>query len=74
MKISVKIKPGSSKPGVSVDEGNGYVVKTSARPVGGNANLEMIEILAKHFKVPKRSVGIVAGHKSRNKIVEINDK
>ena len=43
---------------------------TSA-PEKGKANLELIRKLAKHFKVSSSQVKIVAGLKSRDKVVEI---
>ena len=72
MKVSVSIKPGSKIPGISIDKGEKYIIRTSARPVDGRANLEMIDILADYFKVPKGKINILSGHKSRNKIVEID--
>ena len=40
-------------------------------PVKGEANLEIIKKIAKHLKIPKSNVKIVAGEKSRDKVVEI---
>jgi uncharacterized protein (TIGR00251 family) len=42
-----------------------------AKPVKGEANLEIIKKIAKHFGIPKSNVRIIAGEKSRDKIVEI---
>ena len=42
-----------------------------AKPVKGEANLEIIKKIAKHFGIPKSNVRIVAGEKSRDKIVEV---
>ncbi len=42
-----------------------------AKPVKGEANLEVIKKIAKHFGIPKSNVRIVAGEKSRDKIVEV---
>ena len=47
------------------------VVYLHARPHDGEANKSLIAVLAKHFGVPKSSVKIVLGQKSRTKIVEI---
>ncbi len=40
-------------------------------PVKGEANLEIIKKIAKHLGMPKSNVKIVAGKKSRDKIVEV---
>jgi uncharacterized protein (TIGR00251 family) len=42
-----------------------------AKPVKGEANLEIIKKIAKHLGMPKSRVKIVAGEKSRDKIVEV---
>ena len=42
-----------------------------AKPVKGEANLEVIKKIAKHFGISKSNVRIVAGEKSRDKVVEV---
>ena len=42
-----------------------------AKPVKGEANLEIIKKIAKHLDISKSNVRIVAGEKSRDKIVEV---
>ena len=42
-----------------------------AKPVKGEANLEIIKKIAKHFGIPKSRVKIVSGEKSREKIIEV---
>ena len=45
-----------------------------AKPVKGEANLEIIKKIAKHLDVPKSYVRIVAREKSRDKIVEVTQQ
>lgn len=52
-------------------EGNKIIVGLTSMPEKGKANLELIKKLAKYFKVSSSQVKIVAGLKSRKKIVEI---
>lgn len=42
-----------------------------ARPIKGEANAEIVKKIAKHFGVPRSDVRIVAGKRSREKIVEV---
>ena len=42
-----------------------------AKPVKGEANLEIIKKIAKHFGISKSSVRIMAGEKSRDKVVKV---
>jgi uncharacterized protein YggU (UPF0235/DUF167 family) len=39
--------------------------------VKGEANKEIIKKLSKHFKIPVSHIQIKSGHKSKQKIVEI---
>ena len=50
-----------------------YRVKLRAKPIKGEANRELIVVLANHFKLPKSSIRIIRGEHSKNKIVEISD-
>jgi uncharacterized protein YggU (UPF0235/DUF167 family) len=57
------------KDHVEINDGHidiGIMVK----PVKGEANLEIIRKIAKHFKMPKSNVNIVAGEKSQDKVIE----
>jgi uncharacterized protein (TIGR00251 family) len=71
MKITVLVKPNARKDEVSVREDGVYVGRVSVPPVEGRANERLIEVLAEHFKKPKRSVEILVGARGKNKIVEI---
>ena len=51
--------------------GNHITIGITAKPVGGEANKEIIKKLAKHFGVSSANVAIKSGHKSKEKIVEI---
>lgn len=46
-------------------------VSVGSAPVDGQANEELIEIMAKHFDVPKSKISIVRGLKGRFKVLEI---
>ena len=71
MKISVTVKPNSKKEGV-VPLGEGaFTVRVAAPPVEGKANARVIELLARHFGVPKSRVSIARGALGKRKIVEI---
>lgn len=43
-----------------------------SKPIKGQANMEIIKKLAKHFRVSSRLVKIKSGHKSQEKIIEIS--
>lgn len=68
MKLSVKVKPNSSKS--EFDEKNSLVYLKSV-PQENKANIELIKLLAKHFKVSSSQVKIIKGLSSREKIIRI---
>jgi uncharacterized protein len=47
-------------------------VRIAAPPVDDAANLELIRLLAKSFRLPRQAVEIVAGSRSKNKVVRIH--
>lgn len=51
--------------------GNHITIGVTAKPVGGEANKEIIKKLSKHFGVSSSNIVIKSGHKSKEKIIEI---
>ena len=50
---------------------NQIIVGIKSMPVKGEANKEIIKKLAKHFKISSSMIQIKSGHKSRQKIIQI---
>ena len=71
MKISVFVKPNSKKGDLVEVAPGGLIVFLRAKAVDGAANQALIKVLAGHFGVAKSCVTIVAGQRSRHKIVEV---
>jgi uncharacterized protein (TIGR00251 family) len=71
MKLSIKVKPNSRKNEVERAEDGTFTVFVTDPPAEGKANEKLIELLSEYLKKPKRCISIVAGFKSKNKIVEI---
>jgi uncharacterized protein (TIGR00251 family) len=71
VKISVKVKPKSSKNEVVLQEDGSYLVRLTSPPVEGKANYQLLELLAEHFNKPKRGITILKGMKGHLKVVEI---
>ena len=47
-------------------------VRLQAPPADGRANRELLEVVARHFGVPKSKVGLVRGHTSREKWISVD--
>ena len=67
-KVSVEF----NKNFLSVEK-NQITIGIKTRPVKGEANKEIIKKLAKHFKVSTSVIQIKSGHKSNQKIIQIQD-
>lgn len=75
MKISVKVKtnstPASGKPRV-IKDGEIYELYLKSSPIEGQANKEIVGLLADYFDVCKSQITILRGRKSKTKIIEIS--
>ena len=70
-KISVFVKPHAKKENVAQLPDGDYQVSVHAPAHDGKANRAVIELLSRHFSLPKARIKIVRGHSSRRKLVEI---
>ncbi len=48
-----------------------YHIYTPKKPIKGEANRDIIEMIADEFKVPKGSIELIKGEKSRVKLFKI---
>lgn len=71
MILDLHVQPGAARSEFAGMHGERLKVRLAARAVDGKANEALIEFLAEHYKVPRSSVRITAGFKSRRKRVEI---
>ena len=70
-KYLVTVKPGSSQEKVIETTPGELVVYLRAKPHDGEANTALIKLLSRHFRVPKTSICVVRGAKSRVKMIEL---
>jgi uncharacterized protein len=72
MKINIRVVPRASRQEIKTE--NGVLKVYLTRPaIDGEANIQLIEVLAEHFKVKKYEIEIAQGHRSRNKVIRIED-
>ena len=69
MKYSITVKPGSSQEKI-IETDNSLTIYLRAKAHDGEANDALIKLLSKYFNVPKTSIKIIRGAKSRTKIIE----
>ena len=70
MRLAVRVIPRSSRNSIEWEQET-LKVRLTAPPVDGAANQALIALLAERLGLPKRSISIVSGLTSRQKIVEI---
>ena len=73
MKVEVWVKAGARQTWIHPRDGGSYEVSVKERPTDGKANEAVIEVLARHFKVPKRDISLLQGASSRRKLFAINN-
>lgn len=69
-KLSIRVTPKASANRIKIEEGQVRVYVTCI-PEDGKANEEVIKLLAKQLKIPKSSLEIIQGHKSRDKVIRL---
>jgi uncharacterized protein len=67
----VHVVPRASRSEVAGEHNGSLRIRVAAAPVDGAANKEVIELLAKTFKVSRSAVRILSGHTGRLKQVSI---
>lgn len=72
MILEVHVQPGASRSEFAGKHGERIKIRLAAPPVEGKANAALIEFLAAHYGVPRRSVRIQSGLRSRRKRVVID--
>jgi uncharacterized protein (TIGR00251 family) len=73
VRFKLKVIANASHSEIIAQENGDWKVKVQAPPEDGKANKAVIQLLAKHFKVPKNRIQIIAGEKSPQKIIEVFD-
>ena len=71
VRVDIEVKVRASRSRVLGIKANRLSVALAAPPVDGAANAALIETLAEHFGLSRRQVRLIAGERSRRKVVEI---
>jgi uncharacterized protein len=70
--IDIRVIPRAGRSGLAGTRGDALLVRLHAPPVEGAANTELIAVIATALDVPRRSVSIVNGERSRQKRVRVS--
>lgn len=69
--LKLRIVPNAKRDEVSGEYGDAVKVKVAAPAVDGKANAALLEFIAEILGVPPRTVSLLHGEKSRDKLVSI---
>jgi len=70
--IRVHVVPNAKIDKVVGEHAGAIKIRLRAPAVAGKANAALVDFLAKRLKVPKLTIVLLRGHKSRDKLVRID--
>lgn len=73
MRITIRVQPGSARPGVAGEHAGALIVRVSPRAAGGKATEAALAAVADAFGVRRHAVTLITGASSRTKIVDVTD-
>ena len=73
MRLTIRVHPGSRRPGVGGSHDRALVVRVRERAVDGRATEAALTAVADALALPRHGVSLVAGATSRTKIFDVPD-
>jgi len=73
VRVSVRVRPGSSRTAVGGAHDGALVVRVSARAVEGAATEAVLVAVAEALGIRRREVSLVSGATSRTKVLDVPD-
>ena len=70
-RMRLRVSAGARRDELVGRHGEGWKVRVAAPPEGGRANDAVLDLLARELSLPRRSLSIVSGQTSREKIVQM---
>ena len=67
----VRVQPRAARTAITGTVGDTLKLSLCAPPLDGRANLAVVEFFSEIFSVPRSTVQVVAGERSRNKVIRI---
>jgi uncharacterized protein (TIGR00251 family) len=72
VRLSARVVPRAARTEIAGIRDGRIVIRVTAPPVDAAANEAVAALLAERLHVRRRAVRIVAGHASRNKVIDID--
>jgi uncharacterized protein (TIGR00251 family) len=71
VRLRVRVQPRASRTEIAGEHDGALKVRLTSPPVDGAANRELVQLLARTFRVPPSAVRLIHGETGRSKTVEI---
>jgi uncharacterized protein len=71
-RLRLRVAPGAPRNGIVGRHGEAWKVRVRGAPERGRANADVLSLLAEALQLPERSLTLVSGHASRDKVVELH--
>jgi uncharacterized protein (TIGR00251 family) len=69
--VKLRVSPGARRPGIAGRHGAAWKIRVAEPPEDGRANDAVLRLLSETLDLPVKSVELVAGHTSRDKVVAL---
>jgi len=70
MKFQVRVKTGASEQSIEDFGDHHYLVYLKSQPEDNKANIELVNLMAKHLGIPPMKLKVISGSTSRDKTLE----
>jgi uncharacterized protein len=70
-RLRLRVSPGAPSNTIVGRHGDGWKLRVTAAPEGGKANEAVLRLLAERLEMPTKSLTLVSGPSSRDKVVEL---
>ena len=74
MQVRVRVTAGAKRETIEELSNTRLEIAVKQKPAQGAANVRVVEIVARYYKVPKNKVRIVRGHATPSKILEVGER
>ena len=71
-RLRLRVAPGAGRTQIVGRHGEAWKLRVASPPERGRANAAVLRLLAETLDVPERSLVLVSGHASRDKVVELH--
>jgi|TARA_Y100000310_G_scaffold133297_1_gene132193 hypothetical protein len=68
----VRVTPRAKRNAIELDDDGRIRVRVTAVPERGKANAAVVALIAKTLGLSKRSIAVVRGHTSRDKLIAVD--